>query len=53
VGRNKSSTLILKFALEQAIRDIVENQKGLKLDGTHHLLVCSDGIYFLAKNKIQ
>jgi hypothetical protein len=33
---------LLNFALECAIRMIKENQVGLKLHGTHQLLVCAD-----------
>jgi hypothetical protein len=36
------SQLLFKFALEFAISNIHANQEGLKLDGTHQLLVYAD-----------
>jgi hypothetical protein len=44
------SPLLLCFVLEYAIRNVRENQVGLKLNGSHQLLVCSDGVYLLGDN---
>jgi hypothetical protein len=37
-------------ALEYAIRKAQENQMGLKLNGTHHLLAYSDDVNLLGDN---
>jgi hypothetical protein len=38
------SSLISNLALEYAIRKVQESQKGLKLNGTHQLLVYADNV---------
>jgi hypothetical protein len=44
------SPLFFHFALEYAIRKVQENQVGLKLDGTHQLLVYADHANLLGDN---
>jgi hypothetical protein len=44
------SPLFSNFALEYAIRKAQENQVGLKLNGTHDLLLYADGVPSLREN---
>jgi hypothetical protein len=42
--------LLINFALEYAIKKVQENQVGLKLNGTHQLLVYADDMSLMGDN---
>jgi hypothetical protein len=44
------SPLLFNFALQHATIKVQENQVGLKLNGTHHLLVYADDVNLLGDN---
>jgi hypothetical protein len=50
ISKREFNTCSPKFALEYAIRKVQENQVGLKLNGTHQLLIYADEVYLLGDN---
>jgi hypothetical protein len=44
------SAIAFNFALEYTIRNVQKKQEGLKLNGAHQLLACSDDINIVGEN---
>jgi hypothetical protein len=43
--------VLFNFALEYSIRKVQEKQMGLKLNGTHQLLIYTDDVNLLVDNR--
>jgi hypothetical protein len=49
--RNELQPLLFNFALECAIKRVQVNEDGLKLNGTHRLVICADDVIILGESE--
>jgi hypothetical protein len=52
ISKYLSDNFLIQNGSEHAIMKVQENNMGLKLNGTHHLLAYADDVNLLAENMI-